>query len=324
MRTIMVTGVGAIIGYGALRSLRAARPDLRLLGTDIYLDAVGRAWCDAFEQAPLTASPDYLPWLRDVTAKHRVDLLMPCIEQDVHRLSDIREELTPCHFALALNTGRLISLSRDKWAMHEELEAIGEEVRIPSYIAGDFETLRALLGLPFLLKPRRSYASKGLVRVQSREDFEPHSNRLGEVLLAQPIVGCDDQEYTVAVFGDGRGNACTSITLQRRLSGEGATVKAWTRQFDSLDRTVARLCACFKPIGPTNFQFRRDGEKWKLLEVNPRISSATSIRSAFGYNEAAMSVDYFLDGRVPSQPSLRSGFACRFIEDHVVYDRDHF
>ena len=128
----------------------------------------------------------------------------------------------------------------------------------------------------------------------------------------------------MAAFGDGTGDGCASITLQRRLSAEGSTVKAWTRQFDSLDQTIARLCARFKPIGPTNLQFRKLGDKWKLLEVNPRISSATSIRNAFGYNEAAMAVDFFLHGKVPSQPSLRSGFACRFIEDHVVYDRDHF
>lgn len=55
MRTVMVTGVGAIMGYGLLKSLRAADPSLRLIGADIFDDAVGQAWCDVFEQAPLTA-----------------------------------------------------------------------------------------------------------------------------------------------------------------------------------------------------------------------------------------------------------------------------
>jgi carbamoyl-phosphate synthase large subunit len=324
LTTVMVTGVGAIIGYGLLRSLRDARSDVRLIGTDIYPDAVGQVWSDAFEQAPLTASPNYLDWLQGVVEKHGVDLLIPGIEQDVHRFSDDRDKLNGFNCTVALNTARLIELSRDKWAMHQELVAIGDASRIPSYLAGDYDTLVSLLGLPFILKPRRGYASKGLIRVRRQEDFEAHARSLGEHVMAQPIVGTDNEEYTVGVFGDGRGNICASITLQRRLAPDGSTGKAWVRQLKSLDETVARLCAHFLPVGPTNLQFRREDENWRLLEINPRVSSTTSIRSAFGYNEAAMSVDFFLKGKLPSQPKFQNGFAARFIEDYVIYDRDHF
>lgn len=322
--TVMVTGVGAIIGYGLLRSLRAARPDMRLIGTDIYPDAVGQVWCDAFERAPLTVHPSYLAWLQEIVERHGVDLLIPGIEQDVQRLSDDRKKLNFRRCKVALNAPRLIELSRDKWTMHQELLAMGDPSRIPSYIAGDYDTLTALLGLPFILKPRRSYASKGLLRITQQEEFETHAGRLGGELMAQPIIGTDEEEYTIGVFGDGEGSVCACITLQRRLAPDGSTAKAWTRQFTSLDETVSRLCAHFRPIGPTNFQFRRDGNIWKLLEINPRASSTTSIRSAFGYNESLMSVDYFLEGKIPSQPRLRTGLAARFIEDYIIYDRDHF
>jgi carbamoyl-phosphate synthase large subunit len=60
----------------------------------------------------------------------------------------------------------------------------------------------------------------------------------------------------------------------------------------------------------------------KLLEINPRISSATSIRAAFGYNESIMSVDYFLRGKVPMQPVVRKGVAIRYAEEHIFYDRN--
>ena len=40
MTTVLVTGVGAIIGYGILRSLRQTSRPLRLIGTDIYRHAV--------------------------------------------------------------------------------------------------------------------------------------------------------------------------------------------------------------------------------------------------------------------------------------------
>lgn len=325
MSTVMVTGVGAIMGYGLLKSLRASDPALRLLGTDIYDDAAGRGWCDVFEQAPLTSSADYPAWLARVIQQHAVELVIPGIEQDLHWFSDHREQVAQLGCRVVLNSRQLIDLSRDKWAMDQALATAEDPARIPSYLSGSFAELVATLGLPFLLKPRRSYASKGLVWVESASDFAPHAHLLGEVLMAQPIIGSAEQEFTVAVFGDGEGGSFGSITLQRKLAADGSTAKAWVRQEASLDEVVARLCAHFKPVGPTNLQFRRDTDgSWKLLEINPRISSTSSMRRAFGYNEAAMCLDFFLADKAPPTPDIRPGFAVRYIEEHVVYDRDHF
>lgn len=325
MKTVMVTGVGAIMGYGLLKSLRASIPDLTLIGTDIYEDAVGRAWCDAFEQAPLTSSPQYEEWLLTTIERHQVNLLIPGIEQDVHWLSDHRSQLEALNCKTVINNKKLIDLSRDKWAMHQELEAIDDTSIIPSSLTGTFDSLSKLYGLPFLLKPRSSYASKGLIWVEKNVDFERSSENLGQPLMAQPIIGTNDQEYTVAVFGDGKGGICASITFQRNLAADGSTSKARVRHVESLNLAVSRLCKHFKPVGPTNLQFRLDkNDVWKLLEINPRISSTSSMRTAFGYNEAAMCVEFYLQNKMPVQPIIRNGFAIRYIEDHVIYDRDHF
>lgn len=320
----MVTGVGAIMGYGLLRSLRQIEPAVRLVGADIYPDAVGQVWSDVFEQAPYTASPEYAAWLCGVIERHRIDLLIPGIEQDVQRLSMEPEILSGLACKVALNNTDLVRLTQDKWLMHQELFRLGEVSRIPSYVEGNYETLVQKIGLPFILKPRRSYASKGLVRVTKRADFEVHAAFLGDVLMAQPLVGSDEQEYTVGVFGDGQGGVACSITLQRRLAADGSTAKAWVRHEPSLDEVVRRLCACFRPVGPTNLQFRRDVTGWKLLEINPRISSTSSLRAAFGYNEGRMCLDFFLGGHLPRQPAVRTGFAVRYIQDYVIHDRDHF
>jgi carbamoyl-phosphate synthase large subunit len=57
------------------------------------------------------------------------------------------------------------------------------------------------------------------------------------------------------------------------------------------------------------------------LEINPRISSATSIRAAFGYNESLMSLEFFLEQKRPVQPRIRTGRAVRYTEDYIFYDR---
>lgn len=324
MTTILVTGVGAIIGYGILRALRKADKNVRLIGADIYPDAVGQAWTDHFVVAPLTSSNHYQAWLDKTIVENKVDLVIPGIEQDVHYFSNHRDVFGRLSVRVALNDQHIISLTRDKWLMHQELASIDSKVRIASYLSGDFDTLSRMLGLPFILKPRRSYASKGLVRVHTEADFISSARQLGHDLMAQPMIGNDNEEYTVAVFGDGLGDVCASITLQRRLAADGSTGKAWVRQHDGLDEVVTSLCAHFKPIGPTNLQFRKDGENWKLLEINPRISSTTSLRTAFGYNEAEMCVNFYIENKKIIQPEIKSGFAVRYIEDCIIYDRDHF
>lgn len=318
MNTVLVTGVGAIIGYGILRSLRRTGRPLRLVGADIYPDAVGQAWTDEFVQAPLTASGDYLGWLEKVIVERKVDLVMPGIEQDLYCFAGERDFFRKLGVVVVLNNERLMHLAVDKWLLHEELRRIESAARIPSYLAGDFATLADALGTPFLLKPRTGYASKGILRVSTAQEFLLHSRELGTRLMAQPIVGHDEEEYTVAAFGDGSGRVNASISLRRRLAADGSTAKAWVASQASLDDVVRSLCGHFKPIGPTNLQFRRDGDGWKLLEINPRISSTTSIRSAFGYNESEMCLDYFLNGKAIVQPLLRSGFAARYIEDWIV------
>lgn len=321
----MVTGVGAIIGYGVLRSLRNGLPDIRLIGADIYSDAVGQAWCDRFATAPLTADPGYSSWLRQQVSDHEVDLLVPAIEQDVDYLSDNRTELQDLGCRVMLNTATLIGLARDKWAMDRELLSIGEPSRIPSLDHGSFRDLKAEFGLPFLLKPRRGYASKGIVEVHDEVTFERHAPELGDRLFAQQIVGSDSQEFTVSIFGDGTGASVAMSCLHRKLAADGSTAKATCRlpgDLPGLEDVITRLAAHFRPEGPTNLQFRHVDTEWKLLEINPRISSSTSIRTAFGYNESAMSVGYYLDGIRPTQPHIRTGHAARYIEDMIVLDRD--
>jgi carbamoyl-phosphate synthase large subunit len=318
----LVTGVGAVIGYGVLRCLRDAGAPVETVGVDIHADAVGRRFADAFEVAPPTADPGWEDWLAAVVRRRGVDLVIPGIEQDALRLAEAAEagRRQPC--AVALNRPEVVRLCWDKGALDARLRALGEPSRIPTETTGGFDDLADRLGAPFLLKPRRSYAGKGIVRVADAAAFAPHAARLGAELLAQRIVGTDEEEYTVSVFCDADGAPRTGMALRRRLSPEGATRWAETVPMDPFAPVVARLCAALRPEGPTNFQFRMERGAPMLLEINPRISSATSIRAAFGLNEAALCVEHYALRRPIVPPQLRTGRAERYIADIVDIDHD--
>ena len=325
MKRVLVTGVGAVIGYGILRSLRSSGIDLFLLGTDINSDAAGQYWSDEFAVAPKTNDPSYMRWLCEQLEVHKIDLIIPGIEQDVDFLS--QNELSEMGYAgtIALNDKKLIELARDKWIFDTKLVSLKYRGRIESQIIGNYEFLGRELGFPFLLKPRIGYASKGIVLVDSSEVFNRFSMKLGFELFAQRYIGSEENEYSVSAFGDGSGKVHAISALNRKLAPDGSTQKAINCPISEFVDEIEQLSEWFRPLGPTNFQFRKDdyGALY-LLEINPRISSSTSIRNTFGFNESLFSIDFYLDGKLPSQPGFKNGMVSRYLEEVVFFDRNHF
>ncbi len=320
MKRVLVSGASGIVGYGVLRSLRSSGLDLFLVGTTIYDDSVAPAFCDVFEQALPTNDEGYLEWLLATVRRHRIDLLIPAIEIDMYKWAGHVSDIQALGAVPLLNTPELLELCKDKWIFYQKLQDVGLRCAIDSTLEQDFEVLAARFGVPFLLKPRRGFASKGIVRVTGQEIYREYAKDVGLKLMAQPIVGNDAEEFTTSAFCDGKGAYFTAMTLRRKLSHNGFTDRAEVVNTANFAATIMELCQVFRPIGPTNFQFRMCSDGPKLLEINPRISSSTSIRTAFGYNESAMAVEYFLENRTPIQPPIRKGRAVRYIDEHIFYE----
>lgn len=140
---------------------------------------------------------------------------------------------------------------------------------------------------------------------------------MGDTLLAQSLVGSVEEEHTASGFFTSDSHMCCQVNLKRTLSSEGFTQCAEVADVGGMAEGMSTLGKVLSAVGPTNFQFRIHEGQLKLLEINPRISSATSIRTAFGYNECLMSLDYFLDGFEPSQPAVTQGRAVRYTEDYI-------
>lgn len=316
MCTILVSGASGIIGYGILKSLRQSHPECRLIGTTVYERSAAQAFCDIFEKAPLTNHESYIPWLVSLIEKHKISLVIPGIEADVVAWNEHRAAIEQSGALVLLNNPELIRLCTDKWLFYQRLIENNSPYAIPTSLVFDEE----LQQFPLLLKPRKGSGSKGITIVENRESLEEHLSDIGPKMIVQPVIGTAEEEYTTSAFFDRDSRLCASITLKRKLSQTGFTESAETVEIDDIENALLHLGKIFMPVGPTNFQFRVDKGQLKLLEINPRISSATSIRTAFGYNESAMSVELFLQNRIPSQPLLKRGCAVRYVEDIVYYD----
>ncbi|MEE3719334.1 ATP-grasp domain-containing protein [Tumidithrix elongata RA019] len=325
--TVLVTGVGAIIGQGIIKSLRRSHYPLRIVGIDRSDQSPGPLLCDVFHKKPICdeLEPTYLDFWNEILQKEGVDIVLPGLELDVFFLNGQRDLLKQAGARLALNHHNLIELSTDKWQLGEELTRHGLPCIPTRLIVDSWQDAVSQLGTPpLLLKPRRGNGSRGIVRLCDETDFHYwyRRNNVKDAWLLQRIVGDDNEEYTVGLFGLGNGQALPSITFRRRLSTAGNTQAAVVVDDPVIEAFVQSLTKLFQPLGPTNFQFRKEGEGAYLLEINPRFSSSTSLRAAFGYNEAEMSLDFFLFDKIPESPQIRYGMAWRYSEDFVTYDCD--
>lgn len=313
MYNILVTGVGAIIGYGIIKSLKMqSNYRIRIIGQDIYNDAYGQFLCDKFYVAERADSPNFIKYINEVVESEKIDLIIPGIEQDMYRLHENREKVKA---KVVLNNDLLIDLSKDKLKTYEFFKGKGLNV-IPTMFMEDYDSYVKNLGSPFLLKPRMSYASKGIYKIYNKDEFDFY-NKYPTNNIFQRIVGSDSEEYTIGVFGNGDGTYSDYIILKRKLAQTGATDKAVVIDIDNqLMEYVNQICEITHPYGPTNIQLRKEDDKVYLLEINPRISSACSIRAYAGYNDSLKCLSLYLEGKHLPSERKKLIHAVRFVDDY--------
>lgn len=320
MTRVLVSGASGINGYGILKALRNSGRDHHLVGTSTHANSPANHFSDVFVQAVPTADPSYFDWLTATVREHQIEIVVPGIEADMYSWAGNAEVIVDAGATPMLNNLELLTICKDKWKFAERLREQRDPALIDSSLESNFDLLVDQLGLPFIIKPRRGYGSRGVVAITDADSFLPFEDQIGGSLMAQEYVGSDDEEFTVAVFGDGAGGFDTSLTMRRTLSRDGYTEAAEVISDDArFTDAAARISRYLLPLGPTNFQFRISGDSVKLLEVNPRISSSTSIRAAFGYNEPQMAIDFFLSGTAPAPLPTTTGRAVRYIEDIITF-----
>ena len=318
VHNILVTGVGAIIGYGIIESLQLANANCFIVGIDVFPDNYGKHICDKFIQVPYTNAPQYRKAVEDIIIANKIDLIFPGIEQDLYYFIENQNSFDT---QIVLNQHELVLLSKDKLLMYNYLMGKSFKWLIPTFSNLNFENASTKLGLPFIVKPKSSYASKGFHVIQNEEKFNALKLEFNKNTIFQPYVGSIDEEYTISAFGDGNGNAIDLLILRRYLSAAGASEKAYTIE-DSAPfiPAINELMKLFKPIGPTNFQFRKQQDSIYLLEINPRISSACSIRTKFGYNDPLLCIQHYLQNKKYQPINKLKGSAIRYIADKISYE----
>jgi carbamoyl-phosphate synthase large subunit len=318
-KTIYVSGVSGIVGYGIVNSLKSSGRKLKVIGSCLDNFNYGSFIVDRNFIAPLTTSPDYISWLLDMIVSNKILFAIPGIEIDVHTWNENRNVIGGAGCLPLLNSARLISLTRDKFKFYEDVKDHNFSHTIPTSDSVKFhEVYKTLQTNNMIAKPKIGFAKKGFQKLEDEDAFEKFISSTPVGYIFQPNLESDGFEYTSGIFGDGLGGFSACITLRRRLATAGYTEYAEVVEEPLINTIILEYCALYKPEGPTNFQFIRSKGQFYLLEINPRFSSSNSIRTLLGFNEADMLLDYIFEGKLPKQPKLNYVKVVRYISDALV------
>lgn len=316
--TVFVTGAGALVGQGVLRSLRMASRPMRIVTGDPDPRSAGHWLGDCAYRIPLAADPDFIARVEEVVARERVAVLIPGTDVELAALSRERPRLEHTHgVRVVVSPPHVVEIADDKWLTARFLEEHG--LPFPrSALAADPPAVRRLaeaMGLPLFAKPRRGARSVGARLVRAAEELDALCGASSD-LVVQEMLPEGEGEFTAGCLVVG-GRAASVVVLRRDLR-DGNTYRAYADRSGRFERRIAEIAERLGADGPCNLQFRvRDGDP-VVFEINARFSGTTPIRAMFGFNEVAVLLDHLLDAAQIPAPAIRDGVVLRAWSDVLI------
>jgi carbamoyl-phosphate synthase large subunit len=319
MTTVLVTGAGAVLGQGIIKSIRSANIPCAIVAADPNPLSVGLYWSDQAFLVPMANDPGFPAAIEHLLGEVRPDVVFVGTDVELGVFASRRAEWE-ARFGtrILVSSPEIIEIADDKYATARFLAEHGLDFPI-SVLPEDKESLDDLIdsvGFPLIVKPRRGARAVGVSLVRNRSELEQALAGRTD-LVVQELAGPDDQEYTAGVlFFDDEVQA--SIVLRRDLR-DGNTHRAFVGDYPDCEEYVHAVARALKPFGPANFQFRkgRDG-RCRLFEINARFSGTTPMRALAGFNEVELCLQHLLHGQAIRQPAIQPGVILRFLEEQFV------
>lgn len=314
-RTILLVGVGSLLGRCILDALGGRRDNLTVVGADLDPRAPALAECDVARVLPPDDAPEFAAAVAEVCRRFDVDLVIPC-RDPANAVLALAADEPSSPIRLAAPRGAVVAATRDKAASHDWCVAL-DIPHAPTLSTDGIDAKgRARIadwGFPLVAKPARGSGSLGVTVVQTPAQLAAVLATDG--LVVQPFlsppaaldldlsrglplfweVPCDDEPGVMALFGtQGEIGPHMCFSSRHRL---GRNEALWVLDDPLLVAFAADVLPKFAAAGwrgPLNLQVRRGREGWQVIEINARFSGGTAARLHMGLDEVGWTLNTWL------------------------------
>lgn len=314
-----MTGAGALLGQGVIRTLKQSALETYVIAVDPSPLAAGLYWADEAHLVPTAKAPEYFDRIRALCRQVRPDAILIGTDVELDIFARYRAELeSEFSCAVVVSSPRVVGIADDKYQTYLFLKEHGFPYP-ESCLPGEEDALIAQIGFPLIVKPRVGARSVGVHVVHDRTQL---AQRLREVEgpVIQEYVATANEEYTAgAVCFDGQVDA--TIVMRRDLR-DGNTYRAYVDAYPGLNAQVRTLAEQLAPHGPANFQFRLQAGRAKIFEINARFSGTTPFRQRAGFNEVEHCLRRLVLQERPESPRIEPMVVLRYWTEMVVSPSD--
>ena len=312
--TIGISCIGSGVGQSVINSLNLSRLPIIKVGLGTNPFAFGAYDCDRYDYTKSIYDLGYIDNLIEVCKKHKIDLLIPGLDDEVLLFSRNLDVFEKENIKVICPKTELVSICRDKEQMSFELNKVTNNfVKIidKSTLNEDINSNRVTF--PFIAKPRNGFASRGIEIIRSQNDLvrisENHilqelaipqeSDPNYEFYLNQISKNINPQvsEISIQLVFDKKGKLLGKMASYNKLNN-GVPIEVIPYENDQVWEVIDKLIPTFMDLGlygPLNIQGRMTNQGLKLFEMNPRFTGITGLRALMGFNEVEACVKEWLN-----------------------------
>ncbi len=303
-KTILVTGIGGNVAQGALRNILSLNMDINIIGVDISPFTAGNHLCNRTYVVPYAYDEQYIPIIKSIIEKEKVDVVIPTTDYEVYYLSLNKATLNT---TIAASDAELSKIYLDKyltWQHHHKLQIPFAQSWLPSEYKNEARDI--------IVKPREGRGSKNIhINPANPQNFS-------DEFVIQPLH--KGIEITTAFYVKRDGSLHGLFTMERELANGATSKSITTKKYDvELEVIIKNMIAGKGLYGSINLQsIVNDKGDVIPFEVNCRISGTNSIRHNLGFQDVKYTIQEYVLNQPPDPTKPIDGIAVRMLCD-VIY-----
>jgi len=320
MISILITGVGSLLGQGILKSIQNSNLNCYIIGTDYFNSAVGLYWVDKGYLLPDVLKPeisesDWVKSLIQIIMDENIDLVIPGLDFEIPILANQKFNIeSKTNTKILVSSKKIVNIGDDKWETVNFLKSNGFDYP-KSCLPDGIDIFLKSNSYPFIVKPRFGHTSENVFLVHNYDELNK-AMKVCDKPIIQEYLKDSESEYTCGVTYIDK-EIVTLISL-RRLLKNGNTQQAFCEKTKEIDSYIRKLTLSLKPYGPINFQLRDTHRGPIVFEINPRFSGTTPMRKLFGINEVEAVINKLMNLESQSIYEEKEGVVIRYFENQFI------
>ena len=273
MINVLVFPCGSEIGLEVNNALKFDK-HINLFGLSSVDCHAKMVYKNYIEGISFITKPTFMDELNKIIDDYKIDVLIPAYDDVILYLADRADDL---HCKLATSSMETCDICRSKIRTYEKLADLSFIPKMYKY-----EDIKEE-DLPLFAKPDIGQGSQGILKVEKMDDLKKIESVKDDYVISEMLPG---KEYTVDCYTDKSGKILITSMRERHRIRMGISVN--TTAMDATDevKEIAKMInERIKFNGVWFFQVKKDAnDKFKLLEIAPRVAGSMSTSRVRGFN----------------------------------------